>query len=61
MQYTLTEFQNNICSVGAVTGRLLQTPEMLADKRIAIQKEKVILDIGALNYRINIWYKRKVK
>lgn len=34
---------------------------MLVDKRIVIQKEKVILDIGVFNYRINIWYKRKVK
>lgn len=51
MWYTLTEFTNNVCSVGAVISRVLQFPETLPGKRIATWEEKRnILDLKALHF-----------
>lgn len=42
--------RNHICSVGAIIGRILQPLETLDEKRIATWKEKIIVNIEALNY-----------
>lgn len=39
-----------MCSVGAIIGRILQPLETLDEKRIATWKEKIIVNIEALNY-----------